>query len=306
MVRNKNEDNDESTRRTYLSAAGSIVGTSALVSGTAVAGDDETTDRNPSDSDVIDTCRTIDESGAYELTADLAAEDDEACIVITADDVSLCGNGYSISGNGGGTGILVDGGDDVSVKNVAVENLDVGVEITGARRANLRTLTATDAPVEIDEGWASCVVRDSTLENCGIDAVAGLGQLLVLGNTITDAPLTGIFVEATFNATIIENTIAGSERAGIGLNDFGRGQIIRNEIVDNGGAGIDLRDATETALYLNEITGNAGAGIVLRQGSDDNDITDNTLSNNGGGPCDIGEDPSDNTFSGNEPPCEEA
>jgi len=100
VVRNNNDSNGESTRRTYLTAAGSVLGASALASGTAVAGCDEheDTETESSDREGIDECITIAEPGAYELTDDLAAEDDEACIVITANDVSLNGNGYAISG----------------------------------------------------------------------------------------------------------------------------------------------------------------------------------------------------------------
>ncbi len=309
VVRNNNDCNGESTRRTYLSAAGSIIGASALASGTAVAGcnDHKDTETESSDREGIDECITIDESGAYELTEDLEAEDDEACIVITADDVSLNGNEYTISGEGSGTGILIESADDVSAENIELENLERGIEVTGSRRVQISNITAINSPVELDQGFISCVVRDSTFNNSDIEAIAGGGQVLIIGNTIRDAPGNGIFLEAAFNATVIENTISGSEAAGIALSDYSRSQIIFNESTNNGGPGIDLRDSGENTVYLNEVTDNAGAGVVLRNtASTNNDITDNNLSNNDGGPCDIGEDPTENTFSGNNPECEEA
>ena len=308
MVRNNNDSNGESTRRTYLTAAGSVLGASALASGTAVAGCDEheDTETESSDREGIDECITIAEPGAYELTDDLAAEDDEACIVITANDVSLNGNGYAISGEGSGTGILIESADDVSVENIELENLETGIEVTGSDRTQISNITATNAQVVFDEGWASCVVRDSTLENCGIDVVAGAGQILIIGNTITDAPSNGIFFDATLDVTIIENTVSGSESAGILLNTVSDSQIILNEVSNNGGSGVSFDDVFESNVYLNEIIDNAGAGVVLDDDSDGNSITDNILSNNGDGPCQITDGLEDNEFSRNNPECEEA
>lgn len=57
----------------------------------------------------ISECQTLDESGHYELTTDLES-DDSTCIEIQVANVTLDGNGHSItSTDGDGTGVRVRG-----------------------------------------------------------------------------------------------------------------------------------------------------------------------------------------------------
>ena len=306
MVRDTGDNTDASTRRTYLSAAGSILGATGLVSGTAATGRGGTqeTDAESADTQGVDDCVTIDEPGAYELTGNLQAEADAACIVISADDVSLAGNGYTIAGDGSGTGILVDDGTGVSIENVGVENLERGIRTVDSRGTRIGGITATDAAVSLESNSTSSVVRDSTLDNSDIEVVGG-SQTLLVGNTITEAAGNGIFLEATLDVTVLENTISGSETAGIYLDEFSDSQIVLNEISNNGGPGIDFDEAFDNTAYLNEITDNAGAGVVLEEATN-NQITDNNLSDNRGGPCNVAAASTDNVFRGNEPGCDAA
>ena len=306
MVRDTCDKTDASTRRTYLSAAGSILGATGLVSGATGTGRGTTqeTDAESADTRGIDGCVTIDEPGAYELTGDLEAEADAACIVISADDVSLAGNGYTIAGDGSGTGILVDDGTAVSIENVGVENLDRGIRTVESRGTRIGAITATDAAVILDSNSASSVVRDCTLDNCDIEVVGG-SQTLLLGNTVTGAAGNGIFLEATLDVSVLENTISGSETAGIYLDELSDSQIMLNEIANNGGAGIDFDEAFDNTVYLNDITNNAGAGVVLED-AENNRITDNNLRNNQGGPCAVAATSTDNIVRRNEPECDTA
>ena len=306
MVQSNNDGSGEATRRTYLGAAGTLLGATGLLSGTAAASecDHSETDACGTDRVGIDGCTTIDEPGEYELTADLAAAGEGACLRITAGDVSVAGNGYTISGDGSATGILVEDTADVSIADVAVENLDRGIGTENSRGTRIRAVEATAAPVVLDSNSRSSVVSDSTLEDCDIEVVGG-SRTLVQGNTLTDAPGNGVFLEATFAATLVGNTISGSEVAGISLDEVSDSQISRNEISDNGGPGIDFDEAFENTAYLNDITDNDGAGVELRD-ADNNQIADNDLGENGDGPCDVGAGSADNRFEGNDPECEQS
>src|SRR5271157_2029518 len=91
----------------------------------------------------INTCCTIHSPGAYDVVSDLTAHG--SCITVKAGHTQLFVNGYNITGNGSGVGILVDKeAEDVllmGAQRVAVPNPAPGV---------LAAITHFKTAVEVD------------------------------------------------------------------------------------------------------------------------------------------------------------
>jgi hypothetical protein len=90
----------------------------------------------------INQCTVIDQPGSYRLQKVITATAKDlipteilggtsACIVITANSVTLDLNGYAIFGPGSGDGIFTIGTEAVKVHNGSVTNFGVGVQVAG-------------------------------------------------------------------------------------------------------------------------------------------------------------------------------
>jgi hypothetical protein len=188
-------------------------------------------------------------------------------VVVTRDDVTLRGEGASLTGDGSADLIRVDGARRVTVESFA---------LSGGRNG----LAAARG--------ASVIVRDSTIRAAGGAPFAGGNgirvhqgsQALVHGNLIEDHPGSGVVVEDGSQATITANTIranrgdggiviARNSTARIGLTDDDQpaGNLIEQHPVD----GIGLGAASSALLHGNTVRGNGfggnGEGILVHQES---------------------------------------
>jgi len=85
----------------------------------------------------ISTCQTLDIPGeTYVLTSDITTSGD--CLLITADGITLDGNGYNITGDGTGIGVDIISSTGVTVKNLNVSNFNFGIYI-GSSNGNTIT-----------------------------------------------------------------------------------------------------------------------------------------------------------------------
>ena len=112
----------------------------------------------------VDSCTTIDRPGRYVLTGNVtgaAGGEDENCIEIAADDVVFDGQGHTLSGDGAGHGVEVNGSENVTVRRLRASNWSIGVFYLGAGNGTIER-TIADGNVEgIKLGAAS----DSDLRN---------------------------------------------------------------------------------------------------------------------------------------------
>ncbi|MCW4045161.1 MAG: right-handed parallel beta-helix repeat-containing protein [Candidatus Bathyarchaeota archaeon] len=60
---------------------------------------------------------------SYEFTANVSGS-----ILVSCDNITINGNGYSLTGNGGSTGIFMEGRQNVTVKNLTISNFERGIE----------------------------------------------------------------------------------------------------------------------------------------------------------------------------------
>lgn len=137
------------TRRRALRTATTVVVLVLVVgSGTAVAAIPGTGGPGVAVSTAaIGACTTITEPGYYELDAGVtyaSTVTSTPCIRITADDVVLDGRGNTFAGRGitATTGILVDGGRNVTVRDVKLTDWHRAVEYDSADGGSVTNVTA--------------------------------------------------------------------------------------------------------------------------------------------------------------------
>ncbi len=233
--------------------------------------------------DTIMSCGEVG-TGSHVLGADLTCPADQACLVITADDVTIDGKGYTITGNvgtsncifglgGGGTGesnpanhsaVVVNGDLFNPRKNVVIKNLMIEGFCTGIALKNAQYIT----------------VIDCDISNNG----RGFHQ----SNT---ASTHGIHMVATQYCDITKNAIHGNKGTICGCGDGGNGiftfggdtfdwqgndnSITYNHLYNNAKAGFHTKkQCANNIISHNDVTGNGAGGIVLRCMATDNTIVE--------------------------------
>ncbi len=293
-----------STRRKYLSATAAIGGL-AIASGTASACDEkdkkkddekraderreeldkftdgvESEDTDPTE---IDSPTVITEPGAYVITEDIETDlqRGEACIFVKSDNVTIDGRDNTLRGGGSGAGIFVLDSTNVRVRNCNIENFLFGVTYFEA---------ADDGVVD------GCTVTNCT-EGIGIDDAT---DNVVRNCTLRESKLVVEF--DSIGTVLINNEITDvSDRNGVSLADSSRCYVIDNKVTGSEQSGLFCDSVITSTISGNEFTGNGAYGIEL-DFCEDNRITDNDLSDNEDGACNL-ENSDANLFRGNDPAC---
>ena len=118
--------------------------------------------------ETLSSCTTIDESGEYALTSDIDAGG-ETCFMITASDVTLDGNGHTITGDGGNDrtfGVFVNGTNS-EVSNVTVTDLSTTQWFIGYQTRDASNVTITDTTAVDNKyyGYWSVLSEDVLIED---------------------------------------------------------------------------------------------------------------------------------------------
>lgn len=255
----------------------------------------------------VDSCRTIDEPGEYELAGDVTGSADYACIHVAASDVVLDGNGHTVAGeNSSGTGVLVFRGEDVpaipenALENVTVRNLtavnwSIGVSAGkfdgGGSDVHLSDVTARDNEgsgvrvVETDNATA----RDVTATGNGHGVLlweaqhADLRDVTATGNGDYGVMVTEVSGQNTLrNVTVTDNGAASENGAGVYLStDTGDNLVVDARIADNDGVGVRFSDSFGNTLRDSVVADNDGAGVFGVPANDDA-LRNVTVRGNGG------------------------
>ncbi|MDZ7687928.1 MAG: NosD domain-containing protein [Halobacteriales archaeon] len=258
--------------------------------------------------ETVSECQTLNTQGeTYELNQNITNSTVGTCISITADDVVLDGNGFTVDGTNktaGSFGIVADEVDNVTIKNFGnvtrwqdgilvgdSSNLTLtdstvnnngrnGVLLTGSSNSEL-----TDNTVSVNDG--SGITVDSSSENELIGNTANSNGEDP-GNVIGTY---GIWVRDESNSNELIDNIArdnGDEIDSAGIYLGGLQSVNNNTLVDNTATGdqrygIYLSEANDNELRENTANLNNEAGIYLTQNSIGNELTDNVANDNGEG-----------------------
>lgn len=131
----------------------------------------------------ISQCQVIDEPGHYDLTRDL--ENDSTCIEITASNVTLDGNGYSIAANSSDArkGVYVHPANDsetlqdVHVTNLVVSGWNNGIYAEATQQPRLTNIAATNTSLTLYQ-TSNGTVTESTVEDGTINIGSGQSSQL--------------------------------------------------------------------------------------------------------------------------------
>jgi len=258
------------------------------------------------DATQVDACTTINESGTYELTADLEGSDGP-CLHVRESAVTVRGNGYAVRGNGSedSVGVLVYGGapdesansslGDVTVQNVTASGWERGIQVGDIRGSGTNATLSNAAVTDNDVAGVYLVEAENTTVD-GLDAT-GNGNGVVLWE-VQDSALTD--VTATDNRDsglalmqdVYDVEIRGVTATGNGDGGFSSGGVYastdarRNVIADavlsnNEGAGLRFSDSGENVLRDAVLAGNTGPGVHGIPANDD-DLRNVTVVDNGG------------------------
>lgn len=207
----------------------------------------------------------IEESGEYRLTSNLTLGTfQEDCITIIADDVTLDGSGYTISGHANTedeNGVFVDDAD-----NVVIKNLNIVGFYDAIYAYDSSDITITDNVIQssyddsIDIEFSSgVIITNNSIINTANDGIIiqEVVGITIENNTLESVGDDGIYLDYTSPFVIRDNTIQASE-VGIeveGWDSEGEMLIINNEIT-SGEWSIDLDEIGGVEVLNNRIQSN--------------------------------------------------
>ncbi len=220
-------------------------------------------------------------------------------LVIGKDGITIDGNGYTLIGPGnascahisesdpgaGDCGILNNGYDMVTIKDLTVEGFCNGIALRGSGSNPAKGNTIETCVVRRngnpDDGTSHGIhfvrVEGSTVSGSEIYDNTGTGESCGDGGN-------GIFTYLSCNNIVKENLIHGNRKGGIFMKMKSKSnEVTGNTIHENGQGGIILRCANsdENIIAENAVLRNYGDGIYI--GSNRNTIRDNTVEGNSAG-----------------------
>jgi PGF-pre-PGF domain-containing protein len=205
------------------------------------------------------------------ITVDTTLDSDLICtgdgITIDANNITLDGAGYSITGDGSGSGVSLNGRSNVTVKNLTVSGFDIGIYLMSSSGSTLEDNTA------------------SNNNGDGISLNSSSSGNAITGNTASNNKGGGIYLESSGSNTITGNTASGNYLEGIGLYLSSSNTIYGNIVSGNSKTrsmsygGIALLNSTGNTITGNGVSNEECDGIALWDSSDSNTITSNMVSN---------------------------
>lgn len=207
----------------------------------------------------IDSCRELGIVGTtYTLQNDITTNG--TCFTITADNITLDGNGFSISGNGSGNGVDATGRVNLTIKNLNISNFGGGIYFNS--------------------------VSNSLIFNniANLNNQTGISLFLVSNNNIVENSTTnsnseeGIYLVASSDNILKNNNVNSNNLAGIRLSSSSNNNVFTNNIVNsNGNFGILLTISSNNTIHNNTVNSTSNEGIRFGGDSNNNIVSNNYI-----------------------------
>ena len=160
---------------------------------------------------------TLTSGMAVRLNSDLRC--DGTALLVRGDNVAIDGAGYSIIGNGSGTGLDIQNSSDINVKNLILSNFSLGMHIFGSRNVQSSNNEWKYIPVR----RTAIFIRQSIYngiefnifngnENTTAIEMRDSGNSLIAGNEIKGVPQ-GIILDNSSNITVKNNLLVNTSTA---------------------------------------------------------------------------------------------
>ena len=163
-------------------------------------------------------------------------------IEIESDDITLDGNGHTLTGSNTGNGIFVNERTGVTIKNITVKDFSNGIYITGGSGTKVQNVNVADSVDAIEmESHSGGLIENSSLSGSS-------GSLLSGGR--------GIELDGAINTVIIKNIMNGNE-VGLRLIITAGSVVTQNTLQNNTEAGLRLVASNGETIYQNNFISNA-------------------------------------------------
>jgi hypothetical protein len=222
----------------------------------------------------ISACMTITQPGRHVLTDNLVAVGD--CLLVDHDFVTIDFRGFSITGDGTGSGITngVAGlRHGVTIRDGTISNFDNGIDFTASLGTTIERMRVIDNLGDGLHIGENARIIDSTVSGNGGFGIGTGSGAIITGNSVGQNGGDGVFT----THSVVTGNVARSN-GGDGIRCLQRTTCTGNTLTFNDGDGIE-------AGYGSTVTGNTatfndGDGIVAPLGS--GNVSGNTVTHNGG------------------------
>jgi parallel beta-helix repeat protein len=159
----------------------------------------------------------------YEFTANVSGS-----IIVFCDNITIIGNGHSLMGNGGSTGLFLEGKQNTTIKNLTISNFEHGITYSYYHNMHISAIDYR---------------TDSDCKN----------NVLIANNIINNK--WGVYCYFAQNITISGNVISNNSEIGISTFDSGEIQIYGNTLSENNVAA-SFTNCDKSNVYGNNFINN--------------------------------------------------
>lgn len=227
-------------------------------------------------------------------------------LIVGANNITLDGNNYALTGDGSGTdyGIKnIDNWDNVTIKNFSITNFNRGIYFgssTSALIQNNTVSSSTNYGIYLTTSGSSSIIGNTVNSNgAGGIVLVSSTSTVITSNTTNLNSFYGIYLSASPSSTLTSNTSSFNTNYGIYLTNSGSSTLTSNTTNVNGSyAGIYISASLSTVLTSNTANlNNYGFYINDTSGAT---ITSNTASDNVTNLYDYNKSAGSNTYSSNQ------
>ncbi len=202
-------------------------------------------------------------------------------IVVTADNIVIDGNGYTLQGPGSGTGFDLTGRAYVTIKNVKVEGWTYGFLLySGSNNNNLTGNTATNNNNGFylwDSSYNTLLDNNATSNSCGFYLLYSSYNNLSGNMAANNSVLDGFGLTSSSNNNLTGNT-ATNNNNGFYLYNSSSNTLSGNTATNNTVNGFQLSSSSSNNLSGNTAANNGNIGFRLYNSSN-NKLPGNTAVN---------------------------